>query len=215
MMDFSIHDFIEREARIQSSLAPHLPPDVRDKVDASIRKIVPEYNKLAGYAAKAESLARAADGVLTALGAEPLFGLTGTDPSVTPPGSPLLMLGEFTFSAGRAAHQTLERANEYRWAQQDRMLRTPAMQWTGPGKDTLRLSGIIYTRHSVSTGHMDALRAMAATGEPHELIGGDGTLHGRYVITGVTETGSELDDAGLARVIEFTVDLAAYGEDVA
>jgi len=215
MTGFSITEFIDREARLHAAVAPYLPSSVRAKLDGAVDTIQKQYGIVTGYIAKAESLARAADTVLTELGVGSLFGLTGTDPAVTPPGAPLLMIGDFVFSAGRAAHQTLERAHEYRWAQQDRLLRTPAMQWTGPGKETLRLAGVIYTRHSVSTGHMDALRVMAARGEPYDVTGGDGTLYGLYVITGVTETGSELDASGLARVIDFTVDLAYYGEDAA
>lgn len=214
MTDFSIHAFIEREARAHAAIAPYLPAEVREQLDGAVGKIKQQYGVVQGYAARAESIARAVDGVLAELGADSLFGLTGSDPSVTPPGSPLLMLGDFVFSAGRAAHQTLERANEYRWAQQDRLLRTPAMQWTGPGKETIRLSGVIYTRHSISTGHLDAIRRMASRGEPYDLTGGDGTLYGRYVITNVTENGSELDASGLARVIDFTLELAFYGEDV-
>lgn len=215
MTDFSITDFIDREARIHAAVAPFLPPDVRTQLDGVVDRIQGQYSLVMGYVAKAESLTRAADSVLNELGAASLFGWVGSDPSVTPPGAPLLMLGDFVFSAGRAAHQTLERSNEYRWAAQERLLRSPAMQWTGLGKEAIKLAGVIYTRHSVSVGHMDALRTMAARGEPYDLSGGDGTLYGRYVINGVTENGSELDEFGLARVVEFSLELALYGEDAA
>lgn len=56
----------------------------------------------------------------------------------------MMMLGQYRFSIDSAAYQTFTRSTEYRWEEQKRLGKDPAMQFVGPGTDTITLEGTIY-----------------------------------------------------------------------
>jgi phage protein U len=57
---------------------------------------------------------------------------------------------------------------------------------------------------------------MADTGQAWILIDGAGRSHGRWFISGISETRSELLRSGAARKIDFTINLTRYwGSDPA
>ncbi|KXA71050.1 phage tail protein [Bordetella hinzii] len=139
--------------------------------------------------------------------------LDGSDPP--PAGEVLLILGDFAFMVGTAAHQTLKRTNDYRWAKQDRLLRTPAKQFIGPGDDRIDLDGYLLPHYTGGADSITALRRRAALGEPQELIDHFGMVYGRYVVENIQETGTEMDIYGQPRRVDFSVSISAYGEDAA
>lgn len=130
-----------------------------------------------------------------------------------PSGDVMLILGDFPFMVGTAAHQSIKRSNAYRWAQQDRLLRTPAQQFIGQGTEQIEMEGYLLPHYTGGASSMAALRSQAETGEPLELIDHFGTLYGRFVLTNLEETGSELDIYGQPRRLDFRLSLVAYGED--
>jgi phage protein U len=125
----------------------------------------------------------------------------------------MLVLGNFSFMVGTAAHQSLKRVNDYRWAKQDRLARQPARQFVGVGDERIDLEGYLLPHYTGGADSMTQLRALAATGEPLELIDHFGTAYGRYVVETIDETHSELDMYGQGRRIDFRLAISVYGED--
>jgi phage protein U len=128
---------------------------------------------------------------------------------------PMFMLGSFRFSLNMAVFQEMHRTAEYRWPGQDRFGQLPALQYTGPGEETITLPGIIYPEWRGSANAMDMLRALAAQGQPQTLLDAQGNLYGRWVVTQVDETRSIFAAFALPRKIEFSVTLKRFdGADV-
>ncbi len=129
------------------------------------------------------------------------------------PTEPLMTLGEYVFGADSAAYDEMRRAVEYRWAEQERIGRSPARQWLGPGAETIRLRGTIYAIRRPAAEELDALRAEAAKGEPLRMTLGTGEILGLWTIERIRETGSLFHAGGVPRKVEFEAELAWYGED--
>lgn len=129
--------------------------------------------------------------------------------------SVMMALGDYRFSVDSAAYQTLHRTHDYRWAAQERLGREPARQYLGPGDEKITLAGVIFPTYRGGLGQLTALRDEAGLGVPLLLVDGIGLVWGRYVIEKVEETRSIFFADGTPRRVEFSLDLAAYGEDSA
>ncbi len=125
----------------------------------------------------------------------------------------MMMLGSFMFSIDTAAYQELTRTNEYRWPAQERVSREAALQFVGPGQESLSLKGTIYPHYKGGIGQMQLLRDDAALGEPLLLVDGNGNYWGKYVIERVEETRTVFYADGTPRKIDFKLDLKYYGDD--
>jgi phage protein U len=125
----------------------------------------------------------------------------------------MLQLGRFQFGVNTAAYQRLQRATEYRWPSQDRFGQREALQFVGPGADTITLPGVIYPEWRGGLRVLDDLRELAAEGRPQTMIDGLGNILGRWVIERVEETQTVFADAGVPRKQEFTVQLRRYHGD--
>jgi phage protein U len=127
--------------------------------------------------------------------------------------SVMMALGKYRFSIDAAAYQSLQRSTSYRWPAQERIGRAPALQFLGPGEDKITLGGTIFPHYRGGLGQMDALREEAGRGEPLLLVDGRGNVRGRFVVERVAETQSHFFADGTPRRIEFTIELASYGDD--
>lgn len=123
----------------------------------------------------------------------------------------MMSLGQFQFGISTAAYQELSRVTEYRWPAQERFMQGEALQFVGPGGDTISLPGVIYPEFRGGTGQLDAMRALASQGQPQTMIDGSGRIMGQWVIERVEERGSVFAAAGVARKQEFTVNLRKFG----
>lgn len=123
---------------------------------------------------------------------------------------PQMVLGSFLFSLNTAAYQQLERSSEYSWGAVRRFGQNDALQFTGPGDDTINLAGVIYTQYRGGSNQLNQLRALAAQGLPQNLVDGIGNVYGRWVITGVTETQTFFAAGGQPKKQEFTISLKWY-----
>lgn len=56
----------------------------------------------------------------------------------------LIGLGPYRFSVSSLNIEELDRSWEYRWEAVNRVGARPAMQFIGPGEETVRLKGLIY-----------------------------------------------------------------------
>lgn len=124
----------------------------------------------------------------------------------------MLALGPYRFSLSTAAYQELERTSSWRWPSVDRIGARPALQYTGPGEDTVSMRGTIYPHYAGGLGQVSAMRAAASTGLPLLLIDGTGRVWGQYVITEIRETQKTFFSNGQPRAQEFDLSLTMYGD---
>ncbi|CAO3418790.1 phage tail protein [Azospirillum doebereinerae] len=125
----------------------------------------------------------------------------------------MMALGDFRFEVGTAAYQSLQWAQAFRWGKQDRIGRSPALQFTGPDLQTVKVEGTIYPAFAGGLGQIPRMRAMAATGIPLELVAGTGMVLGLWCITQLDEKQETFLDDGRPRKTAFTLQLQEYGED--
>lgn len=128
-------------------------------------------------------------------------------------GYALMRLGDFTFSITSAAHQSLDRARDFRWEQVQRLGRSPARQFAGRGDDAITLAGCMLPEFAGGAGYIDGLAAAAGRGEPMLLVDHFGNVFGQYCVLSIGDVHSELDPYGQARKIDFTIAIGWYGED--
>jgi hypothetical protein len=124
----------------------------------------------------------------------------------------LMKLGRYSFSVDTAAFEQLSRSTAYRWAAQERHGREAALQYLGPGADTISLSGVVYPHFKGGVAQVEDMRAEAARGEPLLLVDGLGRIHGRWVVQSVEESRREVFSDGAPRRMEFSLKLKYYGE---
>lgn len=124
----------------------------------------------------------------------------------------MMSLGTFQFGIATAAYQELGRTTEWRWPAQERFMQGQALQFVGPGGDTINLPGVIYPEYRGGFAQLDQMRASANNGKPLVLIDGVGNIMGRWVIERLEEKQSVFAAAGRARKMEFTLALRKFDE---
>lgn len=131
----------------------------------------------------------------------------------------MMMLGDYyAFSVDTAAYQKFLRADEYRWASMDRLLREPVQQWIGVGLKTIEFNGVIYgifSRGGVMAGtyQIERMRAEAEQGTPLMLVDGRGNVFGFWCINHVEELATDFADHGGPRKQGFTMKLTHQGDE--
>lgn len=125
-------------------------------------------------------------------------------------GFTMMQIGQFKFGIPTAAYQELRRTTEYKWPAQERMSRHEALQYTGPGPDTVTLTGVVFPEFRGGTGQIESLRALASEGRPQLMVSGTGQILGQYVIERIDETQGVFAAAGVPRRQEFTLQLRRY-----
>lgn len=127
----------------------------------------------------------------------------------------LAALGQFVFAMDNLAFEEMRRSTEWRHPENSRIGAMPARQFVGKGADTITLSGLQAPEHFGDRKAIDKLRAMGDTGAAYALVNGAGEIFGAWVITSVEETGSFLTPEGVARRVEFTINLARVDDQQA
>lgn len=127
----------------------------------------------------------------------------------------LMSLGGFKFKMNTAAYQSFQRTTNYRWPALNRYGQRPARQYTGPGDETINVSGTIYPGQPSTlpapVDVMDQLRERAASGKALAMVNGRGQIMGRWVVLSINENHSVFFADGTPRKIEFSMSLAHYG----
>lgn len=124
----------------------------------------------------------------------------------------LLMLGGFKFSLNTAVFQEIQQSNEYGWAAQERIGQMAALQYTGPGKASMTLPGVIHYAFRGAGNELSQLRRLAAQGKPQRLLTGKGGNLGLWVIDKIDATASGFTvDAGIQRH-EFTLSMRKHSD---
>ncbi len=146
----------------------------------------------------------------------------------------MMTLGTFKFYIDSAIYDKLQRSTQYHWASHDTLnhplkkhlgLGGATLHYMGPGKDSLQLSGFIYTLLSeyqpnlsntsapLKLKQMSMLRAMASLGIPLPLInisGSTGLPLGFWILEDVQQTDIEFIFGGVPRKIDFQLSLQRY-----
>jgi len=125
----------------------------------------------------------------------------------------MMQLGGFQFGIPTAAYQELQRTTEWRWPTQERFGQMPVLQFTGPGADTMSLTGVIFPEWNGGVVQLDALRALGDAGTPHALVGGNGASLGQWVVESVDEGQTVFAAGGVPRRMEFTLQLRRFPDD--
>jgi phage protein U len=127
----------------------------------------------------------------------------------------LLALGLFPFSITTLAFDELARRASWRHATTTRIGARDAVQFTGPGEETISLPGTVYTEIADGEVSIDELRRMADTGDAWSLVDGRGHVYGAFVITGIDDRAKAFHPDGTPRQIDFSVDLLRVDQDAA
>lgn len=122
----------------------------------------------------------------------------------------MMQLGSFQFSIMTAVYQELIRKNEYKWPSQHRFGQRPSRQFVGVGDETMQLPGVIYPEYRGGFQQIEAMRNIAARGQPLLLVDGLGKLWGRWVIESIDEKQTLFAAFGAPRKQEFTLSLARF-----
>jgi phage protein U len=122
----------------------------------------------------------------------------------------MLQLGLFQFGIDTAAYQELSRSAVYTWAAQSRVGAADALQFTGIGRESIDLRGVIYPEYKGGTDQVTRMRLQAVLGVPLPLVSGRGRVFGLWVIEGVRESQAVFRGEGEARRQEFDLRLRRY-----
>lgn len=125
----------------------------------------------------------------------------------------MLSLGEYVFGIDTAAYESLNRVTRWRWASQERLSRSPARQYLGPGDDSITLPGVVYPQYRGGLEQLENMRVESDKGEALLLVDSRGNVRGHWCIESVEETQSVFHRDGTPKRIDFNLTLIAYGDD--
>lgn len=134
-------------------------------------------------------------------------------PDTLPAMSSMMTLGLFVFGLRSVPYQQLQRQTQWRHPSTSRVGRLPARQYTGPGDDTITLTGVLYPGLTGGKVDLAMLRSMADSGQAWPLIEGDGTYYGNFVIDDIGETKTLFFTDGSARKIDFSLKLTRVDDE--
>ncbi|MDB5719123.1 MAG: oxidoreductase [Sphingomonas bacterium] len=121
----------------------------------------------------------------------------------------LMSLGMFAFSIPTLAHDELQRRTDWRHGRSPRVGARDATQFTGPGDDTISLTGTAFAELGDVTAALEELRTMGASGQAWSLVDGAGRVYGAFVITALDERQKVFMGDGTPLRIDFALDLLA------
>lgn len=124
-----------------------------------------------------------------------------------------MTLGVYVFCIYTTSYQTLSRHMAWRHASTARIGARAASQFLGPDDETVRLSGVVYPEIAkLGAVSLLLLEQMAKSGASYLLISAASKVWGRFVITALDVTHTELLKDGTPAKIEFTIELKRVEE---
>ena len=94
-----------------------------------------------------------------------------------------------------------------------RIGRSPALQYSGPDAEELKLSGVICPHFKGGLRQVELMRLRAKAAQPMMMVDGLGWVWDRWVIDQVEERKGVFLRDGAPRKNEFTLSLKSYGKD--
>ncbi|SDE41965.1 phage tail protein [Paraburkholderia lycopersici] len=120
----------------------------------------------------------------------------------------LASLDQFVFGLSTAAYTELQRRTSWKHPSTSRVGGRAARQFTGPGDDSITLTGLVAPDNKIGTlDSLAELRKMADAGEAYVLVDGAGNVYGAFVIEGLDEAQTFQQKDGTPRRVEFTLNL--------
>ncbi|WKL55998.1 phage tail protein [Asticcacaulis sp. ZE23SCel15] len=95
----------------------------------------------------------------------------------------------------------------WRHAQTDRFMARPALQYVGPGEETITLSGALFGGVIGNYGAIEQVRELADTGDAYTMVSGTGEVLGEWIILSLEEKRSNFFVDGMHRKADFTIEL--------
>lgn len=135
-------------------------------------------------------------------GGQPPYPATAGQPSS------MMALGLFVFGMTTLAYQEFSRKAGWRHTATERFGATAAWQYVGPGDQVVTLPGLLVPEFAGDMASFTRLEEMAATGDAYPLVESTGTILGQFVIRGLDTKRTMFLPGGIAKRIEFTIDLA-------
>lgn len=141
----------------------------------------------------------------------------------------LVQLGPHLFQSvlpnlDRLPIDQINRETQATWATQQRLSREPAMQFTGPGQDSLILEARIMPHMFGGLETLNGLNASMRAGDvlefirfstpnPGKMVPYSGHNLGSFVITSMRINEGRFASDAMATEIEFSIELTRYGDD--
>ncbi len=139
----------------------------------------------------------------------------------------LLKLGDFKFQPTGPSYESLQESYEYKWTEQETLLRPPLQYWGGKKSHTITINGSLYIeltlpqygnslKNTVLSNYnagssiknaFSLLDAMASRGEAYFLVDTTGRNYGKWIILGVDITKTHFWSDGIPRKQEFVLKL--------
>lgn len=126
-------------------------------------------------------------------------------------------LGQFVFGLPTLAYTELQRSLEWRHPSNSRVGNRPARQYVGQGDDKITLTGLLVPEFMGDRKALDRLTEMANAGKAYNLCTGGSSAEpmGAWVIESISYTGSRFVREGVARRVEFTINLTRVDDQLA
>jgi phage protein U len=119
----------------------------------------------------------------------------------------LASLGLFVFELPTLAFDELQRRRDWRHEEAKRVGARSALQFTGPGEDTISLTGMLVPGLTGTFASLDTLVEMADAGENHSFVDGNGAVWGEFAIVALDLRRKHIMDDGVPRLTDFAIDL--------
>lgn len=116
-------------------------------------------------------------------------------------------LGFFVFVMKTVPFNQISHSQSWRHPDQAAVGIMPPSQFTGKDPEEITIEAELRPEVTGGTTDIKLLQLMADTGKPYPFITGTGQIMGSYVITGIQERGSRLNQDGSPRAISFSMTL--------
>ncbi|UTV30872.1 phage tail protein [Photobacterium atrarenae] len=127
----------------------------------------------------------------------------------------MMALGDYRFSINTAALQNISETHSWRWADHNVAGSKPKSQFIGADLSAIRLQGTIYPHFRGGLAQTDKMKAEADKGEPLRMVDGLGKDWGLWTVRQLQVEKSQLWTKGVARKIEFTLEIKEYPQEQA
>ncbi|MDN4056352.1 phage tail protein [Massilia sp. YIM B02763] len=125
----------------------------------------------------------------------------------------LFSLDQFVFGMDTLNFHELQRQTQWKHRNTSRVGARDARQFTGPGDDTITITGLLIPEQTGALSALLDLRKMADAGGAYALVDGAGTVYGAFLIESMNEGQTLHDRQGVPQRVEFTLSLTRTDDD--
>ena len=125
----------------------------------------------------------------------------------------MLALGQFVFEQKNLPYQEMQQQLAWRHPAGNRIGQRPAHQFTGPEDEKITLTGILIPELTGGEAAISQIRDMGDEGLSWPLITGMGEILGMFVVESLNISRSVFFQDGMARRIEYTLNLLRVDDD--